>query len=53
MLAVAVANVEADSDFQFERHKVGMTPIELRRLADWLVTHEVDEVVMESTVRNV
>jgi hypothetical protein len=49
MLAVAVADVEVDGDFQFERQKVGTTPIDLRRLADWLVEHEVDEVVMEST----
>jgi Transposase len=51
MLAVAVADVEVDGDFQFERQKVGTTPIELRRLADWLVEHEVDEVVMESTAQ--
>jgi transposase len=51
MLAVAVADVEVDGDFQFERQKVGTTPIDLRRLADWLVEHEVDEVVMESTAQ--
>src|SRR6516164_3660746 len=50
-LAVAVADVEVDADFQFDRQKVGTTPIELRRLADWLVEHEVDEVVMESTAQ--
>jgi hypothetical protein len=51
MLAVAVADVEVDGDFHFERQKVSTTPIDLRRLADWLVEHEVDEVVMESTAR--
>ena len=51
MPAVAVADVEVDGDFQFERQKVGTTPIDLRRLADWLVEHEVDEVVMESTAQ--
>ena len=51
MLAVAVADVEIDGDFQFERQKVGTTPIDLRRLADGLVEHEVDEVVMESTAQ--
>src|SRR3990172_431525 len=45
MLAVAVADVEVDGDFQFERQKVGTTPADLRRLADWLVAHEVEEVV--------
>jgi transposase len=51
MLAIAVADVEVDGDFQFERQKVGTTPIELRRLADWLAEHDVDEVVMESTAQ--
>jgi hypothetical protein len=46
-----VADIEVDGDFQFERQKVGTTPIDLRRLADWLVEHEVDEVVMESTAQ--
>jgi hypothetical protein len=37
MLAVAVADVEVDGDFHFERQKVGTTPADLRGLADWLV----------------
>ena len=51
MLAVAVADVEVEGDFHFECQKVGTTPIDLRRLADWLVEHEVEEVVMESTAQ--
>jgi hypothetical protein len=51
MLAVVVADVEIDGDFHFERLKVGMTPADLRSLADWLVAHEVEEVVMESTAQ--
>lgn len=51
MLAVVVADVEVDDDFHFERQKVGTTPADLRRLADWLVAHEVEEVVMESTAQ--
>jgi hypothetical protein len=51
MLAVVVADVEVDAEFHFERQKVGTTPADLRRLADWLVEHEVDEVVMESTAQ--
>ena len=51
MLAVVVADVEIDGDFHFERQKVGTTPADLRRLADWLVQHEVEEVVMESTAQ--
>ena len=50
MLAVVVTDVEVD-DLHFERQKVGTTPIDLRRLADWLVEHAVEEVVMESTAQ--
>jgi Transposase len=47
MLAVVVADVEGEGDFQFERHN----PAELRALAAWLVEQQVDEVVMESTAQ--
>ena len=48
MLAVGVADVEVAGDFDFERQKFGTTPTDLRRLADWLVEHEIEKVVMES-----
>jgi hypothetical protein len=51
MLAVVVADVEGEGDFQFDRHKVGTSPTELRALAGWLVERQVDEVVMESTAQ--
>jgi transposase len=51
MLAVAVADVEVDGDFHFERLKVGTSPVQLRALADWLVECDVEEVVMESTAQ--
>jgi hypothetical protein len=51
MLAVVVADVEVEGDFHFERHKTGTTPSDLRDLAAWLVAHEVEEVVMESTAQ--
>jgi transposase len=51
MLAIVVADVEVDGDFQFERHKAGTTPSDLRGLAAWLVAQEVEEVVMESTAQ--
>jgi transposase len=51
MLAVAVADVAVEGDFHFERLKVGTSPVQLRALADWLVEHEVEEVVMESTAQ--
>jgi transposase len=51
MLAVVVADVEVAGDYQFERLKVGTSPAQLRALAEWLVEHEVEEVVMESTAQ--
>jgi hypothetical protein len=49
MLAVAVSDVEVDSEFQFERRMFGSNPEQLRSLAAWLLEQEVEEVVMEST----
>ena len=51
MLAVVIADVAVEGDYQFERRKVGTSPSELCRLADWLVAEQVEEVVMESTAQ--
>jgi hypothetical protein len=51
MLAVVVADVEVDGEYHFDRQKVGTGPGDLRKLADWLVEREVEEVVMESTAQ--
>ena len=51
MLAVVVADVELEGEYQFERRTVGTSPDQLRGLADWLADHEVEEVVMESTAQ--
>ena len=51
MLAVVIADVAADSEYQFERRKVGTSPEQLRLLAEWLVEQAVEEVVMESTAQ--
>jgi hypothetical protein len=51
MLAVVVADVEVDGDYQFAHQKVGTSPADLHALADWLVEHDVEEVVMESTAQ--
>ena len=34
MLAVVVADVEVEGDFQFDRQKIGTSPADLRALAD-------------------
>ena len=51
MLAVVVADVEVEGDWHFERRQFGATPSQLRLLTEWLVEHEVEEVVMESTAQ--
>jgi len=51
MLAVVVADVEGEGEYEFERRKFGATPNELHELAQWLVQQEVEEVVMESTAQ--
>ncbi len=51
MLAVVVADVHVDGEYQFTHRKVGTSPSELRALADWLLECDVEEVVMESTAQ--
>jgi len=51
MLAVVVADVATEGDYEFERRQFGANPDELRRLADWLIAQNVQEVVMESTAQ--
>lgn len=51
MLAVVVTDVAVEGEYAFERRMVASTPAQLRALAEWLVEHEVDEVVMESTAQ--
>jgi len=51
MLAVVVADVEVEGEYQFERRKFGSNPEHLRLLAEWLLEREVEEVVMESTAQ--
>src|SRR2546427_2630671 len=51
MLAVVVADVEIEGEYQFERRLFGSNPEHLRLLAEWLIEQEVVEVVMESTAQ--
>src|SRR5215471_8106858 len=51
MLAVVIADVTVEGEYEFERRRVGTRPSELRALAEWLAAQEVEEVVMESTAR--
>ena len=51
MLAVVVADVEVEGEYQFERRLFGSNPEQLRLLAEWLIEQQVEEVVMESTAQ--
>ena len=51
MLAVVVADVAGEGEYQFERRKCAATPGPLHLLAQWLVQQEAAEVVMESTAQ--
>jgi len=51
MLAVVIADIAVEGEYQFERRKVGTSLSELCRLADWLAAEQVEEVVMESTAQ--
>jgi transposase len=51
MLAVVVADVAGEGEYQFERRKFGAMPDQLHLLAQWLCQQEVEEVVMESTAQ--
>ena len=51
MLAVAVADVEVDGEWQFDRRQFGTSPSQLRGLVSWFAEQAVEEVVMESTAQ--
>ena len=50
-LAVVVADVEVEEQYQFERRWYGSNPEQLRVLSEWLIEQQVEEVVMESTAQ--
>jgi transposase len=51
MLAVVIADVAVEGEYEFECRRAGTSPGELRKLAEWMVEQEVEEVVMESTAQ--
>jgi len=50
-LAVVVADVEVEDEYQFERRWYGSNPEQLQRLAQWLIEQQVEEAAMESTAQ--
>jgi transposase len=51
MLAVVVADVAAEGEYDFERRQFGSSPDQLRLLTEWLIDQKTQEVVMESTAQ--
>lgn len=51
MLAVVVADVAVEGEYDFERRRFGSSPDQLRLLTEWLVEQKIQEVVMESTAQ--
>jgi len=51
VLAVVIADVAVEGAYEFKRRRIGTRPSELRALAEWLISEEVEEVVMESTAQ--
>ena len=50
-LALVVADVEVEGEYQFERRWYGSNPEHLQLLGEWLIEQQVEEVVMESTAQ--
>jgi transposase len=50
-LAVGVADVEVEDEYQFERRWYGSNPEQLRLLTEWLIEEQVEEIVLESTAQ--
>ena len=48
MLAVAVADVAVEGEYTFSRRRFGTRPSELRCLAEWLLSEEVEQVVLKA-----
>jgi transposase len=51
MLAVVVADIEVEGEYEFTRQRFSSNPEQLRLLSGWLLGQQVEEVVMESTAQ--
>src|SRR5215813_14468034 len=50
-LAVVVADVEVEEEYQFEQRWYGSNLEQLQELGEWLIAQQVEEVVIESTAQ--
>jgi hypothetical protein len=46
MLAVVMADVEVEGEYEFTRQRFGSNPEQLRLLCEWLLGQQVEEVVI-------
>lgn len=51
VLAVVVADVANAGEYEFEGQTFGTSPQQLRELAEWLISQQAQEAVMESTAQ--
>src|SRR6266567_3432037 len=51
MLAVAIADVEVEGEWRFERRVFGTSPSQLRVLADWFVDSDVAQRLWRTVTR--
>ena len=51
MLAVVIADVAVQGEYEYEQRRFGTTESELRSLTEWLRERQVHECVMESTAQ--
>src|SRR5262249_35331233 len=51
VLAVVVADVECEGEYEFQRRRFGSNPEQLQLLSEWLIEQQVEEAVMESTAQ--
>ena len=51
MLAVVVADLAVEGEYDFERRQFSTSPDQLRMLTEWIVEQKIQEVVMESTAQ--
>src|SRR5271165_3253915 len=51
ILAVVVADVASQGEYQFERRRFGCGRDQMREMVEWLIQHQTQEVVMESTAQ--
>ena len=48
---VAIADIATEGEYSFEHRRFGACPQDLVEMAEWMMSHQVEEIVMESTAQ--